>query len=118
MSPPFIASNGLGGSLSQAAVERSANGTSDLSVPAQGCGDRQSKRGVEYGHHLCSTSEGVCLSGGDHGLVLSVCVGLGTVSQFRRQFLCERVGQGFAARSAGHLQFGSRFTVHERSLYR
>ncbi len=67
---------------------------------------------MEYGHHLHSTLAGVCLSGGDDGLVQSVCPGVGSVGQFREQFLCEHLRLGLAARSAEifNSDQGSQFT--------
>ena len=67
--------------LSQAQPEPAWARTSDLPLPLGRAGNQRSGPGLVQRHHVCADGLRVHVSGGGHGLVESLCAGLGAVQQ-------------------------------------
>jgi len=81
--------------------ESATPGTDCLSVSfARGSGD-QTRPGLEYRHHLYSSGAGVCVSGGDPGLVFPIRVVVPAFKQSGNVFLSRGTRRGAGDRYAG-----------------
>jgi putative transposase len=68
-------------------------------------------------YHLHPTAAGICLSGGDHGLVQPLCAGVGSIDFVGERLLRGGTGLGIDDDAAGDLQYRPRSAVHQRGFY-
>jgi len=114
---PANASDGSGGHLPSAENQRAAPGAQDLSLSAQGAGDRPAQSGLVCRHHLHPGSARVPVSGGDHGLGDAPCARLATVQYHGCAVLRRSSGGGAGSlRSAGDHEYRPGITVHRLGL--
>lgn len=111
------AADGAGGNLCQTAIVQSSARASYLSVPVAGISDRKAERVLGDRHHLHSFKAGLCIPGGDYGLVQPLCPVVGSVDQSGIELLRDRAGLGIEESEAGHLQLRSRRTVHQPGIH-
>src|SRR5204862_1458270 len=78
-SPPADAADGFGGDLPEAPAIEAGDRASNLSVPAAWDQDRPAQSGLDERHHVHPAAARVHLSGGGHGLVQPVRVGVGGI---------------------------------------
>ena len=114
---PADAADGAGGALSEATAVGSRVRTQDLSVSAAQPEDRSARPRLGQRYHLHSPAAGLCLSGGDHGLVQSLCAGVGSIDFVGERLLCGGTGLGIDDDAAGDLQYRPRGAIHQRGIY-
>jgi hypothetical protein len=85
------AADGVGSDLSEASAVGSRERAPDLSVSAAQPEDRAAGPRVDQRYHLYPPTAGICVSGGDHGLVQPLRTGVGSIG-----FLGERLLRGSA----------------------
>src|SRR6266576_605606 len=76
---PADAADGAGNDISEATAVGSRVRTQDQSVSAAQPQDRSAGPRLGQRYHLHPTAAGICLSGGDHGLVQPLCAGVGGI---------------------------------------
>src|SRR6266571_7107051 len=114
---PAHARNGFGGDLSEATAVGSGGRPPDLSIPAETAGDCPAQSGVGHRYHVHPPASGLCIPGGDYGLVQPVRSVLGAVGDAGRELLRGGVGMGVEEGKPADLQFRSRLAVHERRIH-
>src|SRR6266851_2797544 len=114
---PADAADGAGSDLCKATAVGSRARTQDLSVSAAQPQDRSAGPRLGQRHHLHPTAAGLCLSGGDHGLVQPLCAGVGSIDFVGECLLRGGTGLGIDGDAAGDLQYRPRGAVHQRGFY-
>jgi transposase len=79
--------------------------------------DRSARPRLGQRYHLHSPATGLCLSGGDHGLVQPLCVGVGGIDFVGERLLRGGIGLGIDNDAAGDFQYRPRGAVHQRGIY-
>jgi len=114
---PADASDGSGGHLPSTENQRAAPGAQDLSLSAQGAGDRAAQPGLVRRHHLHPRPARVPVPGGDHGLGDAPCACLAIVQYHGRRVLCRGPGGGAGSlRLAGDHEYRPGIAVHRLGL--
>src|SRR5208282_3984374 len=114
---PADAADGAGSDLSKATAFGSRVRTQDLSVSAAQSQDRSARPRVVRRYHLHPPAAGLCLSGGDHGLVQPLCAGVGSIDFVGERLLRGGTGLGIDDDAAGDLQYRPRSAVHQRDIH-
>lgn len=114
---PADAADGAGSDISEAPAVGSWGRAQDLSVSAGQPQDRSARPRMGQRYHLHPTAAGICLFGGDHGLVQPVCAGVGSIDFVGERLLCGSTGLGIDDDAAGDLQYRPRGAVHQRDFY-
>src|SRR5271169_5581983 len=114
---PADAADGARSDLSKATAVGSRVRTQDLSVSAAQSQDRSTRPRLGRRYHLHSPAAGLCLSGGDHGLVQPLCAGVGSIDFVGERLLRGGTGLGIDEDAAGDLQYRPRGAVHQRGIY-
>src|SRR5260370_6564155 len=114
---PADAADGAGSDISEATAVGSRVRTQDLSVSAAQPQDRSAGPRLGQRYHLHPTAAGICLSGGDHGLVQPLCAGVGGIDFVGERLLRGGTGLGIDDDAAGDLQYRPRGAVHQRGFY-
>ena len=114
---PADAADGAGSDLSKATAVGSRVRTQDLSVSAGQPQDRSARPRLGRRYHLHSPAAGLCLSGGDHGLVQPLCAGVGGIDFVGERLLRGGTGLGIDDNAAGDFQHRPRGAVHQRCIY-
>ena len=112
------AENGLGSDLREAAIVDIRARPSDLSLSFERIADRAAQPGMGDGYHIYPTAARFCVSGGNHGLVQSLCPVLGGVPYAGRGLLPGGAGVGIENSAAGDFEFGPGLTIHKRTVHR
>ena len=114
---PADAGDGAGSDLSEATAVGSRVRTQDLSVSAGQPEDRTAGPRLGQRYHLHPPAAGLCLSGGDYGLVQPLCAGVGSIDFVGERLLRGGTGLGIDYDAAGDLQYRPRGAVHQRGIY-
>jgi hypothetical protein len=114
---PADAADGAGSNLSEATAVGSRVRAQDLSVSAAQSQDRSARPRLVRRYHLHSPAAGLCLSGGDHGLVQPLCAGVGSIDFAREGLLRGGTGLGIDDNAAGDFQYRPGGAVHQRGIY-
>src|SRR5271165_3582035 len=114
---PADAGDGAGSALFEATAVGSRVRTQDLSVSAAQSQDRSARPRLGKRYHLHSPAAGLCLSGGDHGLVQPLRAGVGSIDFVGERLLRGGTGLGIDDDAAGDLQYRPRGAVHQRGIY-
>ena len=111
------ATDGVGSDVPEASAVGSGKRAPDLSVSAAQPQDRTTEPRVVERHNLYPPTAGICISGGDHGLVQPLCAGVGGIGFLGERLLRGSTGLGVDEDTAGYLQYRPRGTVHQREFY-
>ena len=101
---PADAADGAGSDISEAPAFGPRDRTQDLSVSAGQPQDRSAGPRLGQRYHLHPTAAGICLSGGNHGLVQPLCAGVGSIDFVGERLLRGGPGLGIDDDAAGDLQ--------------
>lgn len=109
--------DGNPGNFSRAQHQPASAGACSVSVPLEKSFNQKAQSGLERGHHVHPTLEGVCLSGGDSRLVFPLRSLLETLEQPGDSVLHGGSRRGIGTWKSRHLQYGSGLPVHECGFY-
>jgi hypothetical protein len=109
--------DGIAGSVAGTAHQSPAPTASSLSISSKGSEDPGPERSVVFRHHVYPNETGVSVLGGGHGLVQSLRAGLGAFQLVGDSILCGGAATISRQRSAGNLQHGPGFAIHQRRLH-
>jgi hypothetical protein len=113
----IAASHGDPSIVSQALAQPTRRGAPKVPVSAQRPGNMRSGPGLVQRHHVCADGQRIHVSGGDDGLVESVCSGVGALEHPGQRVLYPGLGEGPGdGPTALDIEHGSRMPIHERGL--
>src|SRR5262245_47579832 len=110
--PAVDGADGPGGAAPQAADHNRDAGRAGLSLLAPRSGADPRRRGVEFGHHVCTDEARLHVSDGGDRLVQPVRAVVAVVELAGGSVLPGGVGRGADDGAAGDLQYRPRISVH------
>src|SRR3990167_7532824 len=117
-SPEAHAADGHPGDLSGSEHQPAAMGACGVSVSPERSSDYEAQPGLERGYYVYPADSGLCLSGGDSGLVFPIRAVLETFEQSGDGLLHGGPRRGAETGDSRNLQHGSGMPVHQTGLHR